>query len=354
MSAVHVRAPGKINLALRVGPPRPDGYHPLATLFQAVSLYEDVVARPADDITLEIHGRGADLPTDSGNLAVRAAALLRETSGTEAGVHLTLTKQVPVAGGMAGGSADAAATLLACDQLWGTGLGREELGELAAELGADVPFALTGLSAMGTGRGDLLTPVMSRGQYHWVLAVQSEGLSTPAVFRAFDEIHGYDVVRAGRGTEGAGPDAGRPGAGVVPGSGVGRGSDAGPGPGNDETFETDEAGQEDAPRLDGEIVSALLGADPLVLARSLRNDLEEAALSLRPELGDVLAAADRAGALAAIVSGSGPTVAALALDAPHAASVAGVMRGADVAAEILTVTGPVAGARVLEHVGRRP
>ncbi|WP_418605830.1 4-(cytidine 5'-diphospho)-2-C-methyl-D-erythritol kinase [Georgenia sp. SUBG003] len=281
MSAVHVRAPGKINLALRVGAPRPDGYHPLATLFQAVSLYEDVVARPADDITLEIHGRGADLPTDSGNLAVRAAALLRETSGTEAGVHLTLTKQVPVAGGMAGGSADAAATLLACDQLWGTGLGREELGELAAELGADVPFALTGLSAMGTGRGDLLTPVMSRGQYHWVLAVQAEGLSTPAVFREFDEIHAFPA-------------------------------------GTPETPDTP-----DAPRLDGGIVSALLGADPLVLARSLHNDLEEAALSLRPELGDVLAAADRAGALAAIVSGSGPTVAALALDAPHAASVAG-------------------------------
>ncbi|PFG38866.1 4-diphosphocytidyl-2-C-methyl-D-erythritol kinase [Georgenia soli] len=361
MSAVHVRAPGKINLALRVGAPRPDGYHPLATLFQAVSLYEDVVARPADDITLEIHGRGADLPTDSGNLAVRAAALLRETSGTEAGVHLTLTKQVPVAGGMAGGSADAAATLLACDQLWGTGLGREELGELAAELGADVPFALTGLSAMGTGRGDLLTPVMSRGQYHWVLAVQSEGLSTPAVFRAFDEIHGYGAATAGTRGSGApeadaggpGPDAGRPG------PDAGRpGSDAGPGQAGDEAGETDAdadvAGPDDAPRLDGEIVSALLGADPLVLARSLRNDLEEAALSLRPELGDVLAAADRAGALAAIVSGSGPTVAALALDAPHAASVAGVMRNADVAAEILTVTGPVAGARVLEHVGRRP
>jgi len=328
VSAVHVRAPGKINLALRVGAPRPDGYHPLATLFQAVSLYEDVVARPADDITLEIHGRGADLPTDAGNLAVRAASLLRETSGTEAGVHLTLTKQVPVAGGMAGGSADAAATLLACDQLWGTGLGREELGELAAELGADVPFALTGLAAMGTGRGDLLTPVMSRGQYHWVLAVQSDGLSTPAVFREFDDIHGYAAQaprRPGKSEDEAGPA----------------------------TAESGDGEATDTPRLDGEIVSALLGADPLVLARSLHNDLEEAALSLRPELGDVLAAADRAGALAAIVSGSGPTVAALALDAPHAASVAGVMRNADVAAEILTVTGPVAGARVLEHVGRR-
>ncbi|WP_448071205.1 4-(cytidine 5'-diphospho)-2-C-methyl-D-erythritol kinase [Georgenia yuyongxinii] len=324
---VQVRAPGKINLALHVGPPRSDGYHPLATLFQAVSLYEDVLARPADEITLELRGRGTDLPTDAGNLAVRAAALLRETGGVDRGVHLTVTKQVPVAGGMAGGSADAAATLLACDQLWGTGLSREELAELAAELGADVPFALTGMSAMGVGRGDLLTPVMSRGTYHWVLAVQDEGLSTPHVFRTFDALAGHTVPSAA----GPGSDVAGPG---------GAGDLAGPGG----------AG----PRVDPGLLAALLSADPLVLAKHLSNDLQEAALDLRPELGDVLAAADRAGALAAVVSGSGPTVAALALDGPHAVSVAGVMRAAEVATEVLTVTGPVPGARVLEHVqGRR-
>lgn len=305
--AVQVRAPGKINLALRVGAPRPDGYHPLATVFQAVSLYEDVVATRADGISLEIHGRGEDLPVDATNLAVRAAALLRETSGTRAGVHLSLTKQVPVAGGMAGGSADAAATLLACDQLWGTGLSRDELAELASELGADVPFALTGMSAMGTGRGDLITPVMSRGTYHWVLAVQDEGLSTPEVFREHDRLQPLDL---------------------------------------DDT---------PAPRLDDAVLAALLSGDPIQLSRQLGNDLQEAALELRPELGDVLAAADRAGALAALVSGSGPTVAALALDHAHAVSVAGVMRAAEVAGEILLVTGPVPGARVLEHVhSRRP
>ncbi|WP_341358993.1 4-(cytidine 5'-diphospho)-2-C-methyl-D-erythritol kinase [Georgenia sp. M64] len=305
--AVQVRAPGKINLALRVGAPRPDGYHPLATVFQAVSLYEDVVATRADGISLEIHGRGEDLPVDATNLAVRAAVLLRETSGTRAGAHLSLTKQVPVAGGMAGGSADAAATLLACDQLWGTGLSRDELAELASELGADVPFALTGMSAMGTGRGDLITPVMSRGTYHWVLAVQDEGLSTPEVFREHDRLQPLDL-------------------------------DDGP-----------------APRLDDAVLAALLSGDPIQLSRQLGNDLQEAALELRPELGDVLAAADRAGALAALVSGSGPTVAALALDHAHAVSVAGVMRAAEVAGEILLVTGPVPGARVLEHVhSRRP
>ncbi|WP_205739679.1 4-(cytidine 5'-diphospho)-2-C-methyl-D-erythritol kinase [Georgenia sp. SYP-B2076] len=343
--AVHVRAPGKINLALRAGAPRPDGYHPLATVFQAVSLYEDVVARPAEDITLEIHGRGADLPTDGTNLAVRAATLLRETSGTAAGVHLSLTKQVPVAGGMAGGSADAAATLLACDQLWGTGLDREELAELAAELGADVPFALTGMSAMGTGRGDVLAPVMSRGQYHWVLAVQEWGLSTPEVFRTLDALRGHDAwagapASAPRGIR---PRSGAGAAGVTGGAATGAATGAA-------------SAAPALPAVDSgdELVGALLSADPLVLARHLHNDLEEAALELRPELGDVLAAADRAGALAALVSGSGPTVAALALDAVHATSVAGVMRAADVAAEILTVTGPVPGARVIEHVqGRR-
>jgi 4-diphosphocytidyl-2-C-methyl-D-erythritol kinase len=283
----------------------PDGYHPLATAFQAVSLYEDVVATRADGISLEIHGRGEDLPVDATNLAVRAAVLLRETSGTRAGAHLSLTKQVPVAGGMAGGSADAAATLLACDQLWGTGLSRDELAELASELGADVPFALTGMSAMGTGRGDLITPVMSRGTYHWVLAVQDEGLSTPEVFREHDRLQPLDL---------------------------------------DDT---------PAPRLDDAVLAALLSGDPIQLSRQLGNDLQEAALELRPELGDVLAAADRAGALAALVSGSGPTVAALALDHAHAVSVAGVMRAAEVAGEILLVTGPVPGARVLEHVHSR-
>ncbi|MFH5824430.1 4-(cytidine 5'-diphospho)-2-C-methyl-D-erythritol kinase [Georgenia sp. AZ-5] len=374
-SKVQVRAPGKINLALRAGPPGRDGYHPLSTLFQAVSLYEDVVARPAEDITLEIRGRGTDLPTDATNLAVRAASLLRETSGVEAGVHLTLTKQVPVAGGMAGGSADAAATLLACDQLWGTGLGREELVELAAELGADVPFALTGMSAMGVGRGDLLTPVMSRGTYHWVLAVQQEGLSTPAVFRQMDELRGHGRPREGSATAGRAPRAERsttagaaPG-GVVGAAGGGAAGGAGTaagapiagvtqlptpgGAGGAGSGRASAPAAEAAPPIGPELLSALLSADPLVLARHLTNDLEEAALELRPELGDVLAAADRAGALGAVVSGSGPTVAALAMDAPHALSVADVMRAADVAAEILTVTGPVPGARVLEHVHTR-
>ena len=297
---VRVRAPGKINLALRVGPPDDDGYHPLATVFQAVSLHEDVTATPAADLTLSVEGRDADrVPLDESNLALRAASLLQLRAGITAGAHLHVVKEVPVAGGMGGGSADAAAALLACDQLWGAGLGREQLVHLAAELGADVPFALTGLTAVGTGRGDVLSSALVRGTYHWVLAVQEEGLSTPRVFAAFDDDGG---TRA--------PE----------------------------------------PELDDGLLAALRGGDPHELARHLVNDLEEPALDLRPELGDVLAAADRAGALAAVLSGSGPTVAALAVDEHHARSVAAVVREAEVAREVLVVSGPVLGARVVEHV----
>ncbi|ROR72243.1 4-(cytidine 5'-diphospho)-2-C-methyl-D-erythritol kinase [Bogoriella caseilytica] len=308
---VRVRAPGKINLSLTAGPPREDGYHPLETVFQAVSLYEEVLARPTGgEIAVETRGRGADrVPDDETNLAVRAAHLLRERTGVDGGVHLTITKQVPVAGGMAGGSADAAAALVACDDLWETGLSRAALSELGAELGADVPFALAGMSALGTDRGDVLTPVMSRGTYHWVLAVQDWGLSTPEVFAELDALRG-DVAVA----------------------------------------ETQAIPRREGSAA-GDVVAALLSADPLVLARALHNELEEAAIGLRPELADVLAAADRAGALAAVLSGSGPTVAALALDAPHAASVAGVMRGAEAAADVLVVTGPMPGARAVTAVG---
>ncbi|MEE6295750.1 4-(cytidine 5'-diphospho)-2-C-methyl-D-erythritol kinase [Georgenia wangjunii] len=301
--SVHVRAPGKINLALRVGAREASGYHPLATVFQAVSLFEDVIASPADGVTVTVEGRGADrVPTGLSNLAVRAADLLREVTATGAGAALRIVKQVPVAGGMAGGSADAAAALLACDQLWGTGLARAELVELAAELGADVPFALTGLTAVGTGHGDRVSSAMARGTYHWVLALQDEGLSTPQVFGAFDELTEDPVVQ---------------------------------------------------PELDGGLMAALLAGDAHELARHLVNDLQEPAVELMPVLGDVLAAADRAGALGAVVSGSGPTVAALAVDGPHADSVAAVLRRAEVAAEVLVVTGPAPGARVLEHVQGR-
>ena len=313
-SSVRVEAPGKVNLFLSVGAPGPDGYHPLTTVFQAVRLIETVTARrqSAQDhgtVTLTLEEPDADVPVDESNLAVRAATLLAQTTGVSEGVDLLLRKRVPVAGGMAGGSADAAAALLACNALWGTGLSLPELSALAARLGADVPFPLTGATAVGSGRGDLVTQIMTRGVYHWVFALADEGLSTPAVFRRFDELAG--IVPAG-----AGRDAGFTGGPAV----------------------------RDVPEA---LTAALRAGDARALAGSLHNDLQAAALDLRPELAEVIAVAEEAGALRAIVSGSGPTIAALVEDPGSAQRVSRALKASGLVADVLRADAPVAGARVV-------
>ena len=296
---VRVRAPGKVNLSLRVGALEADGYHPLATVFQAVSLYEEVIARPAPGLRVTVSGCQADrVPTGPSNLALLAAQLLASHTGVDAGVHLHLHKAVPVAGGMAGGSADAAAALLACDALWGTGVPREQLADLAAQLGSDVPFPLAGHTAIGTGRGHLLAPVMSRGEYHWAFAVRAEGLSTARVFGVFDEL--------------------------IAGS------------------------TRLEPEADRALMQALRAGDAHALGRALRNDLQRAALELAPDLTEPLAVAEDAGALGVVVSGSGPTVAALARSRQHAMVIAAAMTAAGVADQVLTAVGPVPGARIIQ------
>jgi 4-diphosphocytidyl-2-C-methyl-D-erythritol kinase len=298
--SVRVRAPGKVNLSLRVGARRPDGYHPVSTVFQAVSVYEEVLAVPHEGMLVTVAGLPAgDVPTADSNLAVRAARLLAERTGVDDGVHLHLIKGVPVAGGMAGGSADAAAALVACDALWNTGLSREELAGLAAALGADVPFLLAGHTAVGAGRGDLLTPALTRGEFHWAFAVRDEGLSTAAVYAAFDRRHRDDPPPAP--------------------------TDA-----------------DDVP-----LMQALLAGDAVALGQALHNDLQPAALDLAPELAEPLQVAQDAGALGVVVSGSGPTVAALARNRQHALVVAAAFTAAGVADRVLTAVGPVPCARVL-------
>ncbi len=204
-ASVRVRAPGKINVFLEVGDVQDDGYHELATAFQAVSLYEEMVATPADEITIEVSARGPvdieGVPTDDRNLAVRAARLLAQTAGIDRGAHLAVRKAVPVAGGMGGGSADAAAALVACDALWGLGMPTSELVRLAARLGADVPFALLGGTAVGTGRGDQLSPALARGRFDWVLVPNETGMSTPVVYGELDahrRRHAVDIGPAPR------------------------------------------------------------------------------------------------------------------------------------------------------------
>lgn len=298
--AVTARAPGKVNLELGVGPVREDGYHPLATVYQAVGLYEDVTAATADEWGVTVRGRDAELvPTDESNLALRAAMLLAdEVGGDIEPVHLTIHKSIPVAGGMAGGSADAAAALVACEALWAADMSKADLDPIAARLGSDVPFLLHGGTAVGSGRGEIITPVLARGLYHWVFVpTPSEGLSTPAVYRTFD------VLTSGREV----PD----------------------------------------PEPSPAMMAALRLGDPEALADVLTNDLQEAAIHLQPRIGEVIEAAMGFGALGALVSGSGPTVALLASGQEGAIDLAVSLTASGVADEVLRAVGPVAGAHVI-------
>ncbi len=302
--SVTVRVPAKVNCELRVGPLRRDGYHDLSTVFMAVGIYDEVTVARADEWTVEVTGPyAAAVPTGGDNLAMRAARLLaRHARAARPTVSIRIDKDIPVAGGMAGGSADAAATLLACDHLWGLRMERDELAELAAELGSDVPFPLAGGIAMGSGRGERLAPVLARGSYHWVFAVSDEGLSTPEVFGAFDSL------RAGH---------------RVP-----------------------------APEPDPAMMSALRSGDPDALADALHNDLQEAALSLRPALRGVLEAGLEFGALGGLVSGSGPTVAFLTRSSEHALDLCVALTASGVASEVKRAKGPVHGAQVLAGPSR--
>ena len=295
---VTVRVPAKVNLHLTVGARRGDGFHDLVTVFHAVSLHDQVTATPARRLGLDARGEGAGvLPVDEENLAWRAAVLLAEKAGVEPAVRLDLVKGIPVAGGMAGGSADAAATLVACDALWGTGLDRADLLEIAAELGSDVAFALTGGTALGTGRGERLTPVLATGRWHWVLAVFADGLATPRVYGELDRMR----------NSGDPPSAGEP----------------------------------------DRLINALRAHDPPALGRLLANDLQPAALSLRPELRRTLRVGLDLCALGAVVSGSGPTCAFLSRSREAAVRLAAALAGAGVCSRVKVAYGPVAGARVV-------
>lgn len=311
-SAVRVRVPAKINLHLGVGPLRDDHFHELATVFHAVSLYDELTLEcgpPGVRLTLEKPDQA--VPIDERNLAVKALKALADAANIEPAVTIRLRKGIPVAGGMAGGSADAAAALLAGDALWDLATPPQKLHALAAQLGSDVPFALIGGDALGTGRGERLTPLTHPYRRHWVFAAAGEGLSTPAVYAETDRLRAAAALAAPA-TEAAGPTSATA-------------SDPDP------------------------VIKALDDPDSAALGQALRNDLQAATLSLRPELAAVLAAGEHAGALNGIVSGSGPTCAFLARDEAHAEHVAERLRDARTPGvqHIRTAHGPVAGARLI-------
>ena len=304
VTAVTARAPAKVNLQLAVGPLRAHGYHDVVTVYHAVSLFDEVTVVPADTDSVVVTGEGADsVPADGSNLAARAAEALVQAVGPgckdSPGLAIRISKRIPVAAGLAGGSADAAATLVACNELWRTGLSQAELCELAAGIGSDVAFGLVGGTAIGVGRGERVTPALATGSYQWVLAFATGGLSTAEVYAACDRL------RAARGKPG-----------------------------------------QPAPELDRELMAALRSGNASDLAPLLANDLQAAAVSLRPELRRTLAAGTEHGALAGIVSGSGPTCVYLAKDARHAAALAVSLAGAGVCRTVSHVVGPAPGASV--------
>jgi 4-diphosphocytidyl-2-C-methyl-D-erythritol kinase len=320
VTSVTVRVPAKINLQLAVGPLRPDGYHGLITVFHAVSLFDEVTVAPAAADSVAVSGEGAGIvPEDGDNLALRAVRALRAAAaerdtalgsaafggagagaGEAGGVSVTLAKRIPVAGGMAGGSADAAAALVACNELWGTGLPLEELCAIAGEVGSDVAFAVLGGTAVGQGRGEQLTPALAApATYYWVLALADGHLSTPTVFRALDRQRQRQAV----------PE----------------------------------------PELSSELMSALRAGNPVRLGAALSNDLQEPALTLFPALRKTLDAGLEAGALGALVSGSGPTCFFLAGRAEDATELAVALSGAGVCRSVATATGPAAGACVISR-----
>ena len=299
---VVVRVPAKINLQLAVGPLGADGFHEVTTVFQAISLFDDVTLKFATEnsgIALTLSGTTAKgVPADDENLAVRAAKLMAAKYDLPTDLAIHLKKEIPVAGGMAGGSADAAGVIVAMDALFELGLSRDAMEEIAAQLGSDVPFGISGGIAIGRGRGDQLTPALSRGNYHWVLALSGQGLSTPAVYQECDRLReGLDIG---------------------------------------------------SPQVSDSMMQALRAGDATALGMALSNDLQAAACSLRPALRLVLDVGRDYGALGGVVSGSGPTVAFLVEDEEKSMDLTVALSSSGVVAGVVRASGPVHGARVIE------
>ena len=299
---VVARVPAKVNLQLAVGPLGNDGFHEVTTVFQAISLFDDVTVATAPEntgISIQITGQTSNgVPSDNSNLAVKAAALMIKNYDLPNDLSIKLKKEIPVAGGMAGGSADAAGVIVGLDSLYELGLSKDEMEKIASQIGSDVPFSLSGGVAIGTGRGDQITTALAKGSYTWVLALSSQGLSTPAVYQECDRL--------------------REGLSIA------------------------------SPQVSEPLMQALRAGDSKALGKSLLNDLQAAACSLRPALRLVLDVGIDYGALGGIVSGSGPTVAFLVSDEEHAMDLTVALSASGVVSSITRAIGPAHGARIIE------
>ena len=299
---VVARVPAKVNLQLSVGPLGSDGFHEVTTVFQAISLFDDVTVATAlegEGIKISISGQtSSGVPADSSNLAVKAAELMIKNYDLPADLIIKLKKEIPVAGGMAGGSADAAGVIVGLDSLFELGLSRDEMEIVGSKIGSDVPFSICGGVAIGTGRGDQITPALAKGSYNWVLALSGQGLSTPSVYQECDRL--------------------REGLSIS------------------------------APLVSEPLMQALRAGDAKALGKALTNELQPAACSLRPALRLVLDVGIDYGALGGIVSGSGPTVAFLVSDDEHAMDLTVALSASGVVSSVVRATGPAHGARIIE------
>ena len=299
---VTARVPAKVNLQLSVGPLGSDGFHEVTTVFQAISLFDDVTVATADSndgIKISISGQTSNgVPVDNSNLAVKAAQLMIENYDLPKDLSIKLKKEIPVAGGMAGGSADAAGVIVGLDSLFELGLSRDEMESVGSKIGSDVPFSICGGVAIGTGRGDQITPALAKGNYNWVLALSGQGLSTPAVYQECDRL--------------------REGLSIAP------------------------------PVVSEQLMQALRAGDAKALGKALTNELQPAACSLRPALRLVLDVGVDYGALGGIVSGSGPTVAFLVSDDDHAMDLTVALSSSGVVSSVVRASGPTNGARIIE------
>jgi 4-diphosphocytidyl-2-C-methyl-D-erythritol kinase len=299
---VIARVPAKVNLQLSVGPLGSDGYHEVITVFQAISLFDDVSVATApvgNGLTIDISGQtSSGVPADSSNLAIRAADLMIKTYDLPTDLVVKLKKEIPVAGGMAGGSADAAGVIVGLDSLFELGLSRDEMESVGSKIGSDVPFSICGGVAIGSGRGDQITPALAKGNYFWVLALSGQGLATPSVYQECDRL--------------------REGLSIT------------------------------TPQVSEPLMQALRAGDAKALGKSLSNDLQSAACSLRPALRLVLDVGVDYGALGGIVSGSGPTVAFLVSSDEHAMDLTVALSASGVVSSVVRATGPVPGARIIE------
>ena len=294
--------PAKVNLQLAVGPLGTDGFHEVTTVFQAISLFDDVTVETAAEnngISIQVTGQtSTGVPSDSSNLAVKAATLMIKNYDLPSDINIKLKKEIPVAGGMAGGSADAAGVIVGLDSLFELGLSRDEMEMVGSKIGADVPFSICGGVAIGTGRGDQITPALFKGSYNWVLALSGQGLATPSVYAECDRL--------------------REGLSIS------------------------------TPVVSEQLMQALRAGDAKALGKSLSNDLQPAACSLRPALRLVLDVGLDYGALGGIVSGSGPTVAFLVKDDEHAMDLTVALSSSGVISSVVRASGAVAGARIIE------